>query len=61
MKLLQFTNFLKFNNFNSQAPLGCLNGCVVCNNFILIDLWLVFDANAIVRLFIKYGLILEKP
>ena len=25
-KYLQFTKFLKFDNFNSKARLGCLNG-----------------------------------
>ena len=41
---LQFAKFLKFDNFNSKAWLGCLNECMA---LIAIDIWSVFEGNAL--------------
>ena len=52
-KILAVYKIIKFDNFNSKACLGCLNGLV------LIDSWPAFGGKLIVRLFIRY--IFEKP
>ena len=51
---LQFTKFLKFTNFNSEARLGCLNGFKAsAHGFVPIDTWPVFEGNAIVQMLFR--------
>ena len=44
MKTLRFAKFLKFDNFNSKAHLGCLNEFMT---LIAIDIWTVFEGSAL--------------
>ena len=39
--------FLKFDNFNSGAHLGCLNRFIVLITLVSIDFWLLFRAYGI--------------
>ena len=41
MKILQFSKFLKFDNFNSKACLVCLNGFMV----LIASYQLIYDRN----------------
>ena len=53
-EILQFTKFIKFDNFNSKACLGCLNGYIVLiqlrtNRYMHGQIY--FEGNANLRLF----------
>ena len=49
-KCFQFTNFLKFDNFNSKARYTLFEWTYGANSFVRIDKPAVFERNIIVRL-----------
>ena len=55
-EMLAVYKFLKFDNFNSKARLGCFNGFMapIALYFVPIDEWPVIEGNVIVRLFLSH-------